>query len=603
MLLITIPTVATTKTHLALNSTDLSYTDFYVDYFEVPDGTYLDIEDIRDINFTNSIKNKISLGFSNNKVWFHIKVHNSDTSNKRMILEFTEIAHHTVNLYTISQNSEFKKNGLNIPVNQREIKEVTPSFFLDFKADETKDIYLEIESKHGIYGAIELKTKELYYEDIQIKKYFFLAYLVALGTIILYNFIYFIYFKDRIYLYYIIHVGLFGLWVANFKGLLLPFIDKEIFNLLKLIIPLFFISLLLFSQAILKTEVNYPKLHKIYNIIIYITLASIILMIFLTDNGVYILNLFAIPALLSTLIASIWFLNKKRILELLYITTLTVFTIGISLLALLTLGMLPYSYILSSGLIVAVSIIEIILFSFLLAYHINLVRKESLDSREKLIEQQKTESTRLFHTVAEKTKELNRAKKEIEKELKKKIELEKHLQHLASTDPMTNLYNRRRFFEISDLEVSNSKDNKESLACLVLDIDHFKSINDTYGHDVGDKVISAVSKLMVLNTRSKDHIGRIGGEEFAILMPKTNSEAAYLIADRLRKNISKHTIAIDGHDATIKITVSIGLSKLEDDKSETIHTLLKRADTALYKAKHNGRNQVRCLPEIDTEKI
>jgi diguanylate cyclase (GGDEF)-like protein len=230
----------------------------------------------------------------------------------------------------------------------------------------------------------------------------------------------------------------------------------------------------------------------------------------------------------------------------------------------------------------------------------NIIRNEAFESREKLIKQQQSESTRLFHSVSEKTKEINFAKKELEAELRNKIEMEKHLQKLASTDPMTDLYNRRAFFEISELEVSESKSEESPLTCLVIDIDHFKRINDTYGHDVGDKVITAVSKLMVLNTRTKDHIGRIGGEEFAVLMPKTSSEAAYQIADRLRENISKHLIAIEGNES-VQITISIGLSTLNDDQDETIHTLLKRADTALYKAKHNGRNQVCCIPETTSQ--
>jgi len=596
MLLIVIPTIATANANLVLNNHDKTYTNFNINYFIEPDGQFYDIEDIQDINFTKTTNSNISLGFQDNEVWFQLNIQNNSTSDKDMILEFTEIIHKVVDLYTISESEQisYKENGLSISVNKREVEESTPSFKLHFNAGESKEIYIKVKSIHGIYGAIELKDEALYREEIQIKKYLYLAYLTALVTIILYNLIYFLYFKDRGYLYYILYVTLFGLWVANFKGLILPFINQEIFDILQLVIPLFFISLLLFSQAILETEKHHKTLHTIYNNIIYISLGAIMWMVISPSSGFYVMNLLATPLLLITLGSALWQLCDKSIIQRIYILTLAVFSISMTFMALLTFGILPYSYFLST-LIVIVSIIEIVLFSLLLAYRINIVRKESFESREKLLEQQKSESTRLFHTVAEKTKELKRAKKEIEEELRKKIELEKHLQHLASTDPMTELYNRRAFFDISELEVSGAKSNEDELACLVIDIDHFKKVNDTYGHDVGDTVITAVSKLMVLNTRTKDHIGRIGGEEFAVLMPKTNAESAYQIADRLRENISKHTIAIENHDS-IKITVSIGLSTLSNDGSETIHTLLKRADTALYKAKHNGRNQVCCLP-------
>jgi len=596
VLLIVIPTTITAATdaNLVLNNHDKTYTEFNVDYFIEPDGTFYDIQDIQDTNFTNTTANTISLGFPDNEVWFHLNIQNNSTSDKNMILEFTEVVHKVVDLYTISEQITYTQNGLNIPVKNRKIQESTPSFKLHFNAGESKEIYIKVESMHGIYGAIELKDETLYTKEIQIKKYLYLAYLTALVTIILYNFIYFLYFKDRVYLYYILYVTLFGLWVANFKGLILPFINQEIFDILQLVIPLFFISLLLFSQAILETEKHHKTLHKIYNSIIYISLGTIMWMVISPSSGFYMMNLLATPLLLLTLGSALWLLSVRSIIQRIYILTLAVFSISMTFMVLLTFGILPYSHFLSSF-IVIVSIIEIVLFSLLLAYRINIVRKESFESREKLLEQQKSESTRLFHTVGEKTKALNIAKKELEEELRKKIELEKHLKHLASTDPMTELFNRRAFFDIADLEVSGAKSNHEELTCLVIDIDHFKNVNDTYGHDVGDIVITAVSKLMILNTRTKDHIGRIGGEEFAVLMPKTNAEAAYQIADRLRENISKHTIPIDNHDA-LKITISIGLSSLHNDDSETIHTLLKRADTALYKAKHNGRNQVCCLP-------
>jgi len=602
ILLMLLPTIITANSTLMLNDKETSYTDFKVDYLIEADGQFLDIDDIQEVTFNEPISNKINLGYHNNEIWFRVNIHNTTSDDKNMILAFTEVFNEVVDLFVISEKTTYQKNGLQIPVQKRKIQESAPSFPLSFQAGESKEIYLKVASTHGIFGAIEVKNEEEFYKDIQVKKYLYLAYLVAVATIILYNLIYFLYFRDKIYFYYIAYVLLFAVWIANFKGLLLPFINTSIFNTLQLIIPMFYIALLLFSQAILETQKHHEKLHKIYDVIMYSTILIIILMIVSPENGLYVLNLLSIPLLLTTLGAAIWLLDTKSMIARLYILALSIFILGMIVISVLALGLglIPYNSLVSNF-IVLVSIVEIILFSLLLAYRINLVRKESFESREQLLEQQKSESTRLFHTVAEKTKELNRAKKEIEEELRKKIELEKHLQHLASTDPMTELYNRRAFFDISDLEVSGAKSNEDELTCLVIDIDHFKKVNDTYGHDVGDTVITAVSKLMVLNTRTKDHIGRIGGEEFAVLMPKTNAEAAYQIADRLRENISKHTIAIDNHDS-IKITVSIGLSTLSNDGSETIHTLLKRADTALYKAKHNGRNQVCCLPKKNEEK-
>jgi len=601
LLLILLPTIVTAGTILSINDKEASYTDFKVKYFIEADGQFLDIDDIQKVTFKETISNKISLGYSNNEIWFHVNIHNNTSSDRNMVLEFTEVFHDVVDLYVVSEQTTYKKNGLVVPVHKREIQEANPSFLLTFKAEESKDIYLKISSKYGIMGTIQLKNEEIFYKDIQIKKYLYLAYIVSLITIILYTLIYFLYFKEKVYFYYIMYILLFSMWVAIVKGITLTFISIELFHTFQLIIPILFIVLILFSQAILETEKKHVKLHKIFNITIYMSIITIIGMILSPINGFYFMNIISVPLLLTTLALSIWFLNKKRILIKIYLLGFSIYSIGMVILAIVTLGYLPYSHFISH-LIIFISIVTVILFSLLLTYRINLLRRESLESREELLEQQKSESTRLFHSVSEKTKELNLAKKEIEEELRKKIELEKHLQHLASTDPMTELYNRRAFFDISDLEVGSAKSSQGNLACLVIDIDHFKKVNDTYGHDIGDKVITVVSKLMILNTRTKDHIGRIGGEEFAVIMPKTDAEAAYQIADRLRENISQHGISFNHNDSevTIKVTVSIGLSYLSDE-NENIHTLLKRADTALYEAKNNGRNQVCCLPTENSE--
>ena len=258
------------------------------------------------------------------------------------------------------------------------------------------------------------------------------------------------------------------------------------------------------------------------------------------------------------------------------------------ILVFMTLGFLPYSLISSHAAMIG-SFVEILLFSLLLAYRINVFKKDSDKMQKELIEQQKTETTRLFHTVAEKTMALNHAKEELEKELEKKEKLEKHLKHLASTDPMTELLNRRSFFDICDRIMSRCIKNKQPLSCLIIDIDYFKAINDTYGHDIGDKVIQAIAKLMHENVRTGDFIGRMGGEEFAVLMPNTDMQSAYQISDRLRENIAKYKMSVQGK--SVSVTVSIGLASLKEGDKD-IHTILKRSDTALYEAKESGRNRV-----------
>lgn len=169
--------------------------------------------------------------------------------------------------------------------------------------------------------------------------------------------------------------------------------------------------------------------------------------------------------------------------------------------------------------------------------------------------------------------------------------LNDELKDLSNRDPMTHLYNRRYFSEISDKILSLSMRNGTDLSIIILDIDKFKNINDTYGHGVGDKVIISLANNLEKNIRESDVVARFGGEEFVILLNNTNLENSVLIAEKIRKKIEDIEI-IDG-DNILKFTASFGVAKYEDTlDSEKIEHTLKRADNALYIAKENGRNQV-----------
>ena len=167
--------------------------------------------------------------------------------------------------------------------------------------------------------------------------------------------------------------------------------------------------------------------------------------------------------------------------------------------------------------------------------------------------------------------------------------LEEELKCLANFDSLTGLMNRRYFFEISDKEFKKSKRYNRPFSFIMLDIDHFKNINDGLGHQAGDFVLSKISKHMLDQVRQSDHVGRIGGEEFAILLPETNIDKAVDFSERIRHSIAN--LSITFADRTFNITVSIGVSSYsENDPSMEI--IMSRADKALYQSKNNGRNRV-----------
>ncbi|NQY49752.1 MAG: diguanylate cyclase [Colwellia sp.] len=168
------------------------------------------------------------------------------------------------------------------------------------------------------------------------------------------------------------------------------------------------------------------------------------------------------------------------------------------------------------------------------------------------------------------------------------------LEYLAKTDFLTSMNNRGSFFELSSNAISLANRAEQPLVVAMFDIDLFKQVNDNFGHDAGDQVLRVFGQNMTEVFRDYDIVGRIGGEEFAVCLPNTSSGDAYIACERLRQQVEQQRINItntDSKNIKINITVSVGLV-LADDDYLTIDELLKQADSALYFAKENGRNQV-----------
>ncbi|MCD5349561.1 diguanylate cyclase [Kineosporia mesophila] len=168
------------------------------------------------------------------------------------------------------------------------------------------------------------------------------------------------------------------------------------------------------------------------------------------------------------------------------------------------------------------------------------------------------------------------------------------VQNLAVVDELTGVPNRRRFFEVSARDLAGAKRHGRSLTALMIDIDHFKKVNDTYGHPTGDDVIKTVADRIRQQIRKTDVLGRYGGEEFAVLLQDAQLDGA--LPERLRACICEEPVQT--RSGPLEITVSVGMTFLGDE-DDTVETLLARADQGLYKAKQNGRNQVRLQEELE----
>jgi diguanylate cyclase (GGDEF)-like protein len=168
--------------------------------------------------------------------------------------------------------------------------------------------------------------------------------------------------------------------------------------------------------------------------------------------------------------------------------------------------------------------------------------------------------------------------------------LHDHTKKMAVTDGLTRLYNHRHFYELLEQEFHRTKRYQSNVALIMIDIDFFKQINDTYGHQVGDDILKELAEVIRVQVREVDILARYGGEEFAALLPQTSLEEAKIVAERIRSAVEENEF--DTSKGAIKITVSLGLAGFPQMDINSQVELVSEADTALYRAKKAGKNRV-----------
>ncbi len=219
--------------------------------------------------------------------------------------------------------------------------------------------------------------------------------------------------------------------------------------------------------------------------------------------------------------------------------------------------------------------IALLLISFLLSYKISKMLRRKLSSYATTVEAKNSELTELNQSlekkVYERTQELHDAYKK--------------MKQLAITDTLTGIYNRYHFNTALEKEIYRAHRYERSFALLMFDLDHFKKVNDSYGHAVGDTVLIRTCNLVAACLRESDIFARVGGEEFMIILPETQEDVALEIAERIRKSVETHSFV-----PIKQVTISIGLVRNRPD--EDLEKLLNRVDSALYAAKNSGRNRV-----------
>lgn len=442
----------------------------------------------------------------------------------------------------------------------------------------TQEIFIKLD------GALPLSITSYLYTELsftnKISEYKFLTgiFYGFLSALLIYNLFLFFSLKDKAYFFYVLYMLSFIFYQATLNSLDIELLGNwlsEEFFIKSLTISgnLLLLFMLLFCLQFLELKKFLPSFHKIGKLLLWITISSLMASFILPDVA-FINNFtttFAVVVFIFLWLSGIFVFKKGQKMARYYIIGWTVLLSSIIVQALAFLSIIPriFEEVPAIG-----AIFESIFLSLALGDKINIIKKEHQLMQETLNET-------LEYKVQERTKELESAKLELEA--------------LATTDRLTQIPNRVRLDDVLEKEFEQATGNGTPLSIILLDIDHFKAVNDEFGHQVGDLVLRHAADLLKNHVRVEDIVGRWGGEEFLVICPHTRLMDAVQLSENLRQQLEQHSFPVI-HQKTSSFGVTSFVT------GDTIHSFLSRCDKALYQAKEHGRNRVEFLQnDINSE--
>jgi len=534
-------------TILINEATDIHIDEFNLEYF-IDETSNINFQNIKKENFSKTI-NKNTFG-NIRTTWYRFDIKNN--TNKKLNLFFNDSLAY-INMKTeiyelhgkkLLNKFTFDKNKLTEGKNPKDTNLIYP---FELSSNQTKTIYIMHYSP--VYQFFNFTISDIANTIVE-SSYNHIFDIFVIGMILalaIYNILLFINSKQIEYLSYTLFLMSGSIWIFVSSGSLMIFgiLGQEGFKLLNIIL-----LLPIFTVFFLKSIFDTTKKENFYlNSVIIILILNLIVAFFDTFLSLKLASYtVSYSIIVSISVAISQHLNENPIAKI-FIVAHVSYIISVIISNLFFLGFLPFHFLtLNSdnfGLV-----IESILFAYLISYRIKLLQYESISKDKEIL-----------------------------------IQTE-----IANKDFLTNAYNRRFFFDASQAIISRAKRNNYSLAIATIDIDHFKVVNDTYGHDAGDEAIKEVVKILNIQLRDSDLFARFGGEEFCIIIENISQEETLLIFEKIRLAFQDNVIQYN--DLSISYTVSIGISY---GFNNSINEMILTSDKALYNAKSNGRNQIQLI--------
>lgn len=526
----------------------------------------------------------VSFGYTPQAYWFKVNV---EASRSDRILYLGYPLLDSVDIYFVQDGAIIDQLlvGDNLPFAQRPIP--NKNFVIPLSSRAEQSIYLRVRTESSLRFPLEIWQPAQFMAAQQYQVAATGLYFGLLLCMVVYNFFNFLVTREWSFLNYSAYTLSIGLLMAGLDGTGYQYLWPNWIwlqdRIVTMIGSIVFIFASLVTAGVLQTAQRSPRLHRGLQTFIGIYTVTFVLSVFLPYATL-------IPFVLALAVTSCVYLLCTGIsLWTRGLTYARIYTLALgSLLFAITINALGYlglfeSVFVQRYAIMAASAFEVLLLSWVLALRFNESRVEQLQLKEKL-------NTQLESMVAQRTAELEQVMGDLQT-------ANKELEQKSNEDGLTGLYNRRFLNQEFKREFRRAKRTGRDLTLMMLDIDHFKPLNDSYGHLIGDQVLVELAGVLLSQLqRAPDTVYRYGGEEFVILLPDTDEHGARELAVKVGQAVREHVFVTDHGD--MSITVSIGVAVAKPDMYEEPTQLLAAADDALYRAKNSGRDKVKLTTHL-----
>jgi len=527
-----------------------------------------------------------SFGFSNASYWVRLSVELDNSFNDTLLLQLDHPSIDNVAFFCSDGKGGFETRvtGEYLPHATREIDNRVYLFHLSQQSGEIATYYLQLQTEGSMQIPLTLWASTAYIEHIDTSNIFLGIYYGIMLLLIAISLASFVNTRDKLFLWYVFYLISYLLFQLSMNGFAYQYLWPELpqwsSRITAVSAGFVGISALAFSGVFLQIWGDkHPYIKRLYFLLIIVNVIAIVMGLFgdysssvqlLTFLGMLMFPVIFIAAMASMLSGY----KPARY----FFAAWTIYLIGVFIQGLLLLGMLPHMFLTLYAMQIG-SMIEIVLLGYALMMKIDLLRMDKNFAQAEANKYLNQLNEELGSLVDERTQELQ----------VKNIQLSK----LVSLDSMTGLLNHNASIDLLNRLRHAVLRYDNDLAVIMLDIDFFKSINDQFGHPAGDKVIISIANILKETIRDSDGAGRYGGEEFILILPETNINAAKELAERIRQDILQ--LDLDEIDNK-KVTSSFGLAVFEANSPES--NLIDQADSALYKAKEAGRNCIKVFESV-----